>query len=227
MNNSKGKQAYEHVIEYIGQQVEEGKLKKGDKIPAERNMVELLGIGRNSIREALEILDILGIVERRQGSGTYIRKNFDSWFSGPMSIAFMLSDTGKREIFEFRNMIEVEMATIAAERITDDEIEELKDCYEKLISIDDDFINAKYDNKFHSLLARATKNIILINSYNAMEDMMNMLIYDVRTRGVQLEGKDLLVRIHRDVYEAVADRNPAEAREAMKRHMAAVRKYHK
>ncbi|SHI51626.1 GntR family transcriptional regulator, transcriptional repressor for pyruvate dehydrogenase complex [Dethiosulfatibacter aminovorans DSM 17477] len=225
MNNSKDKQAYEHVIEYIGQQVEEGRLKKGDKIPTERKLVEILEIGRNSIREALEILDMLGIVERRQGSGTYIRKDFDSWFSGPMSIAFMLSDTGKHEIFEFRNMIEVEMATIAAERITDDEIEELKDCYEKLINIDDEFINAKYDNKFHSLLARATKNIILINSYNAMEYMMDMLIYDVRTRGILSEGKDLLVRIHREVCEAVVERNPVEAREAMKRHMTEVRKY--
>ena len=226
MKNSKDKQAYERVIEYIGQEVEEGKLNKGDKIPTERKMVEILGIGRNSIREALEILDILGIVERKQGNGTYIRSEFNSWFSGPMSIAFMLSDTGKSEIFEFRNMIEVEMATIAAERITDDEIEELKDSYEKLINTDDEFINAKYDNRFHSILAKATKNIILINSYNDMEDMMNMLIFDVRARGIKSEGKELIVRIHRDVCQAIAERNPTEAREAMKRHMAAVRKYH-
>lgn len=227
MKNKKDKQAYEKVIEYIGQQVEEGILCKGDKVTTERKLVEILGIGRNSIREALEILDIIGIVERKQGDGTYIRKEFESWFSGPMSIAFMLSDTGKNEIFEFRNMIEVEIATLAAERITDGEIEELKECYGKLINMDDEIISAKYDNKFHGLLARATKNIIIINSYNAMEYMMNMMIYDIRARGILSEGYELMVIIHKDIFEAVVDRNPEEARKAMKRHMDALRKYHK
>lgn len=222
----KNKQAYEMVIEYIGQQVEEGNLCKGYKIPTERKLVEILGIGRNSIREALEILEIIGIVDRKQGDGTYIREEFDSWFSGPMSIAFMLSDTDENEIYEFRNMIEVEIATLAAERITDDEIKVLENCYDKLINRDDEIINAKYDNKFHSLLARATKNTIIINSYNAMEYMMNMMIYDIRAKGILSEGYELMVRIHRDVFEAVVNRDPETARKAMKLHMESVRKYH-
>lgn len=222
----KNKQAYEMVIEYIGQQVEEGNLCKGYKIPTERKLVEILGIGRNSIREALEILEIIGIVDRKQGDGTYIKDEFDSWFSGPMSIAFMLSDTDKNEIFEFRNMIEVEIATLAAERITDDEIKVLKNCYDKLINRNDEIINAKYDNKFHGLLARATKNTIIINSYNAMEYMMNMLIYDIRAKGILSEGYELMVRIHKDVFEAVVNRDSETARKAMKSHMDSVRKYH-
>lgn len=126
------KQIHYKVIEYIQTEVEEGRLLKGDKIPSEREMVDILGIGRNSIREALKILDILGIVDRRQGVGSYINDSFDSWFSKPMSVAIMLSETSKNEIFEFRNMIEVKIAKLAADRITEEEIGELTACYEKM-----------------------------------------------------------------------------------------------
>ncbi|WP_175548493.1 FadR/GntR family transcriptional regulator [Dethiosulfatibacter aminovorans] len=156
MDNNR-KQAYYKVIEYISDQVEKGALGKGDRVPSEREMVDFLGIGRNSIREALKILDILGVVDRRQGDGTYIKDRFDKWFSRPMSVAIMLSETSRKEVFEFRNMIEVEIASLAAERITDEEIEELTECYDEMTRTEDQEISTEYDLKFHSILAKASK----------------------------------------------------------------------
>jgi len=220
------KPIYFQVIEYINQQVDLGLLRKGDKIPTERQLVEILGIGRNSIREALKILDIIGIIDRRQGDGSYIREEFDNWFSEPMSIAFMLSDTNKKEIFEFRNMIEVEIATLAAQRITDEEIEELKTCYDELCRKNDQLESTKYDKEFHSLLAKASKNMIIMNAYNAMDYMLDQFIYDIRADAFKHEGKDLALNIHQDIYEAVINRNSKEAREAMKKHMDVIRRYY-
>lgn len=227
MEDIKDKKVYEKVIDYIKNEVEEGKLGKGDKIPTERKLVEILGIGRNSIREALKILDIIGLVERRQGDGTYIKKEFNNWFSQPMSIAFMLSDTSQNEIFEFRDMIEVEIATLAAERITDDEIRELEECYNNLISITDQIENVKYDKKFHSIIARASKNLIIINSYNAMSYMLDLFIYTSRTEVFIKEGSELLNRLHKDIYYGVIERNPEKAGEAMRKHMDVIKKYYK
>lgn len=220
------KQAYYKVIQYINEQVEKGVLGKGDKIPSERNMIELLGIGRNSIREALKILDILGVVDRRQGDGTYIMDNFDKWFSKPMSVAIMLSETSMKEVFEFRNMIEVEIASLAAERITDVEIEELTECYNNMKCTNDQAEVTLYDKKFHGILAKASKNIIIINSYNAMDYMLSLFIYDVRMEAFKNEGLDLTARVHNELYNAVIERNPLFAAEAMKDHMDVVRRYY-
>lgn len=221
-----GKQAYYKVIEYINDQVGEGKLSKGDRVPSERELVELLGIGRNSIREALKILDILGVVDRRQGDGTYINDRFDKWFSRPMSVAIMLSETSKKEVFEFRNMIEVEIAALAAERITDEEIEELTECYDQMTRTEDQEISTEYDLKFHSILAKASKNNIIINSYNAMDYMLDLFIYDIRVAAYNNEGSEIAARIHDELYRAVIARNPVLAAEAMKAHMEVIRRYY-
>jgi GntR family transcriptional repressor for pyruvate dehydrogenase complex len=220
------KQAYYKVIEYINEQVLNEKLGKGDRIPSERDMVDLLGIGRNSIREALKILDILGVVDRRQGEGTFIQDRFDKWFSKPMSVALMLSETSKKEIFEFRNMIEVEIASLAAERITDDEIEELTKCYDEMINTEDQEIRTEYDMKFHSILAKASKNIIIINSYNAMDYMLDLFIYEIRVVAFNNEGSEITAKVHENLYKAVIARDPKWALEAMKEHMEVVRRYY-
>lgn len=227
MKRKNDEQIFYQVIEYFIQEIKAGNLSKGDKIPTERHLVEILGIGRNSIREALKILDIVGILDRKQGDGTYIRKEFDNWFSEPMSIAVMLSDMSKNEVFEFRNMIEVEIATLAADRITDAEIEDLKACYEIMIGVDDEVINAKYDKKFHRILAKASQNIIIINSYNAMDYLLDLFIYDIRKVAFNNMGKELVINVHKDILEAISNRNSKDAREAMKKHMDIIKTYYR
>jgi GntR family transcriptional repressor for pyruvate dehydrogenase complex len=111
--------AYYKVIDYIADEIKKGNLKKGEKIPTERQLVKSLNIGRNSIREALRILQLTGLISRRQGDGTYINKEFNNFFSEPMVIIFMLTENKGEDIYEFRNMIEKEVARLAAERITE------------------------------------------------------------------------------------------------------------
>ena len=224
---TRDKKVYEKVIEYIELQVNQGLLKKGDKIPPERHLVEILGIGRNSIREALKILNIIGLLERRQGDGTYIRESFDEWFSEPMSIAFLLSENSRNEIFEFRNMVEVEIATLAAERITQGELDTLAKCYNHMLRVVDEVESAKYDKLFHYTLAKASKNLIIISSYNAMSRMMDLFIHDIREEVFQASGEDLVRAIHQEVFEAMMMKDPVKARKAMKGHMDVIKNFYK
>lgn len=226
MSTKESKPMYLQVIEYISRQVEIGELQKGDKLPTERKLVEILGVGRNSIREALKVLDMIGIVDRRQGDGTYIKEDFSNWFTEPMCLAFMLSDTKRREIFQFRNMIEVEIATLAAQRITDEELAKLEACYRKLIETENQEASARYDKNFHSILAKATKNMVIVNAYNAMDCMLDLFIYDIRKEAYSDAGKDLSVKIHQDILEAIMKRDAKQARKAMKRHMDIVKRYY-
>ena len=225
MKHDADKQVYLQVIEYIGDLIDQGELKKGDKIPPERHLVEQLGVGRNSIREALKVLDIIGIVNRIQGSGTYIREEFDNWFSEPMYISFMLTDNSMNEIFEFRNMIEIEIATLAAERISDEQIRELEECYRVFDSDADEVVKTEYDIKFHHILVKASNNIIIMSSYNAMNYMLNVFIYNLRISAYSDVDKQLIFSIHENLYHAMRDRDPVRARAAMKEHMEVVKKY--
>lgn len=218
------KNVYYQLIDYIKNEVCEGRLGKGDKIPPERKLTEILGIGRNSVREALKILDIVGLVERRQGDGTYIKEYFDDWFSEPMSIALMLSETSKDEIFEFRDMIEIEIAVLAAERITDDEIEELKRCFDLYMDSSNELESSKYDKQIHYIIAKASKNPIIINTYNAMSYMLDLFLHDIRSIVHEKEGKDILYKMHKDVVDSVINRDPLKAGISMKMHMDIVRK---
>lgn len=226
MDHNTDKQVYLQVIEYIGNLIDEGKLTRGDKIPPERKLVEQLGVGRNSIREALKVLDIIGIVDRKQGNGTFIREEFDHWFSEPMYIAFMLSENSMNEIFEFRNMIEVEIATLAAKRITDKEIKELEACYKIFNSEVDEVVKTQYDIKFHHILSKASKNIIIINSYNAMNHMLNVFVYNLRVSAYNDVGRQLAFDVHENLYQAIIARNPEKARKAMREHMDVVKRYY-
>ena len=72
----KNTKVYEQVIDQIKNMIDEGNLKKGDKLPSERSLVEQLKISRASIREALRALEVIGLIECRQGEGSYIRTNF-------------------------------------------------------------------------------------------------------------------------------------------------------
>lgn len=221
------KKVYEKVIEYIDSQVNQGLLKKGDKIPPERQLVEILGISRNATREALKILTIVGLLERRQGDGTYIRESFDECFSEPMSIAFLLSENRRDEVFEFRNMVEVEIATLAAERITKSELQALTDCYQNLVNAVDEVESVKYDKLFHYIIAKASKNLIIISSYNAMSQMMDLFIHDIREEAFQGSGEDFVSSIHKEVFESIYAKDSPRARKAMKSHMDTIKKFYK
>lgn len=127
----KNTKVYEQVINQIKEMIQDGTLKKGDKLPSERDLVEQLHVSRTSIREALRVLEIVGIVECKQGEGNFIRTNFNDTLLEPLSIMFMLNDCKLEEIFELRKVIEIETAALSAERITDEELKKTRKYFRK------------------------------------------------------------------------------------------------
>ena len=104
--DNKYTQEYDKAIKYIYDMMAQGKVGIGDKLPAERVIAEELGIGRNSIREALSILGGMGIIERRQGSGNYISPNIGKSISQTIKMMIALKGVSVKEVCTFRRLME-------------------------------------------------------------------------------------------------------------------------
>jgi GntR family transcriptional repressor for pyruvate dehydrogenase complex len=217
---------YYKVMGYLSEKIRLNEIKKGDQLPTERDLAELLGVSRASIRESYKILSIIGLLENRPGSGTFIKDEYDEWPEEPMAIVLKLTDTTTDDVFEFRRMIEVEIATLAAERITDGEIEKLKSCYEEMVNAKSEVEKSRKDKKFHYLIAKASKNSIILNAYNAMAPMIQLFTYNIRNVVIENEKEDILETLHGEIFKAIVNRDKNKARESMKIHMDMINKYY-
>ena len=99
---NKTNRAYEVVIEAIKKKIKNGEIKKGEKLRPEREIAEDLGVSRASVREAVRALDVIGLIESRQGAGNYIKETFEESLIQPLSVMFLLEQNDFTEINEFR-----------------------------------------------------------------------------------------------------------------------------
>lgn len=121
----KNMKVYEQVVDQIKEMVRVGQIKKGDKLPTERVMAEELQVSRTSIREAMRALEVVGLIESRQGAGNYIREEFDDVLLEPLSIVFMLQNGTNKDIFELREVLELSTIFLSVMRISDEELKKL------------------------------------------------------------------------------------------------------
>jgi GntR family transcriptional repressor for pyruvate dehydrogenase complex len=222
----KNTKVYEQVIEQIKGMIAEGTLKKGDQLPSERDLGEQLHVSRTSIREALRAMEIIGIIECKQGGGNFVRENFENNLFEPLSMMFMLEKGDPMEIIELRKIIEVETVALAATRITKEEIESIGKIIEELKHSTNEDSAVKIDKRFHYEIAKASKNSLIISILNAISSLMDAYIKDARTKIlVEESNRVLLADQHEKVYLALKKHNAAEAVEAMKQHLDFANKY--
>lgn len=224
----KSTKVYEQVIEQIKGMIVGGNLKKGDKLPSERELVEHLQVSRTSIREALRALQIIGLIECRQGEGNYIRNNVENSLFEPLSIMFMLQESTPSEIIEIRKILEVETVALAAHRISNEELEDIEMLIKALKSSDNENNSVKIDKKFHYLIAQASRNYLIVNILNAISSLMDSYIKEARKRILLDENnRELLSKQHEDIYEALKSRNAKKAADSMKKHLDFANEYYK
>lgn len=223
---SKSTKVYEQVMERIKKMILDKSLKRGDKLPSERELVEQFQVSRTSIREALRALQIIGLVECKQGGGNYIRHNFENSLFEHLSIMFMLQECNTIEIIEVRKVIEVGIAEMAANRITNGELASLEiliDMYGKSL---DEEENVKIDRKFHYEIAQASGNYLISNILKAISSLIDTFIKDARKKIlVEKRNSEILAKQHRDIYEALKKHNSKKASEAMKKHLEFISEY--
>lgn len=222
----KNTKVYEQVIDQIKDMINKGTLTKGDKLPSERNLVEQLKVSRTSIREALRALEVIGLIECRQGEGNYIRASFQDNLFEPLSIMFMLEGSNPEAIWELRKIMEVEASGLAAKRITDEQLKELKEITERFMNCENEDINADIDKEFHHKIAECSGNVLIFNILNTVSTLVDHFIVDARKLILVQEGnKEILFSQHNEVYLSMKKHNSEASRKAMREHLDFANKY--
>ncbi|MCR4442928.1 MAG: FadR/GntR family transcriptional regulator [Peptococcaceae bacterium] len=212
---------YEQVIEQIKEMIYNGSLKRGDKLPSERELRSQFHVSRASIREAFRVMEMIGLIESRPGEGTFIREHRNGMALEPLSLILMLEDDLALELLELRRVLEIDCVRLAAERVTEEELAEMK----KHIGIMEESAGheehcVKADAKFHFTIAKASKNRVLYDVMMAISQAMDFHIKNTRTKLVSdRETMMNFIRQHYSIFEGLREGNSEKAMKAMRDHL--------
>ena len=165
---------YEHIVDQIRALIREGRWTPGDQIPPERELAERFRVSRTSVREALRALEMQGVIESRQGGGTFVRTADTEALVPPLAAAILRGRRELDEVLEVRELIEPGIARLAATRATAEhvaELESLLDRQRACIADGRPFVDE--DTAFHYTLARAADNHILLRLHNVILDLLS------------------------------------------------------
>ena len=196
------------VVNEIERHIKEGVWKVGDKIPAEPELVEQFGVSRNTLREAIQALIHAGMLEAKQGDGTYIVSNdrLSAIISKKMNNADII------EILEVRNLIEKEVARKACLKASEEQINELSRYFELRNRAYEDWQDAiKADMDFHLYIAEIAGNKLLSDLYKSMYFNLSTLI-EVYFQETKYHKQD---ELHRGLFEAIKARDAEGAAEVI------------
>lgn len=205
----------QRAADQIAEMIADRQLKAGDKLPNEFEMASQLNVGRGTIREAVKILVSRNVVEIRRGSGTFVCDN-PGVLEDPFGFAFV-EDKQKLalDLCEFRMVVEPEMAAMAAERATGEEIMRMEEAakeVEELCLQNKDHMEK--DIIFHELIAQSTNNQVMPNIIPVIQSAIGLFI-TVTDSSLKKET----VETHRMVMDAIKAHDPEAAKEAMMRHL--------
>lgn len=214
------KKAYEDIVSQIRTLIEEGKLKRNDQLPSERDLSETFRVSRTTVREAIRTLESMRLLQSRQGDGTYVLASSEESLIQPLAAALFNEKDDIRDIFYIRKIIEPHVAELAAENATPLEMEELERILEKqeaCIRHGENIIET--DSAFHNLMVRATKNRVMERLIVTLIDLLKksreqyLLGDENDERAIRsLEG-------HRRVLAAVKNGDGKAARRSMLKHL--------
>lgn len=217
--------ASEIVCTKIKERVQEGIWKTGSRLPSESDLADMFGVNRLTVRMAIQKLNALGVLETRTGSGTYVVEfNFEDFIAGISE--FYMQPELLNDVEEFRRLLELECASLAIERGTEEELEELRrlvevyggqvrECY-AVNTLEAYKLLAKLDIDVHQHICKMSHNALYLYSFSvARESIYQYLMIINKQRLDHWKNQDVTVdaiknahvEIHMDLYEAIRDKN--------------------
>lgn len=210
---------YQQVAGAIASAITDGQYPIGSRLPSERDLAEEFGVSRPTVREAMIALEIRGLVEARHGSGIYVMEGAEAG-APPLDL-----DIGAFELTEARRLFEGEACALAASVITDEELAELETILADMVGENSlaTSIGEQADRRFHLTIARATRNTAILMVVETLWDIRyrSPLCAAMLTRARQV-GVRPLIEDHREILDALIQRDPAAARQVMRAHLGRV-----
>jgi len=209
----------EQVVTFVRRLIERGRLRPGDRLPAERDLATRIGVSRPTLRAGLHSLAALGVVHSKHGSGTYIPDRPPALRTEPLSFLAALHGFTREEMHEARRILEVEAAGLAAERATPAQLATLTDEVAGMFaSLAERQVFLVHDVNFHRGIAAASGNPIIA----ALVEMVSAMYYERRVqtvaRAAESDLKDA-AEAHRRIFQAIKARDVDGARQHMNAHL--------
>jgi len=218
------KKISEEIVTQIKALISEGELKPGERVPSERELASLLGVSRPSVREAIMVLEAMGLVESRQGGGTFVLSLTEASMADPLSSLVEKNPKMLYALAEVRMGLETWSAYLAAERATDDDIARMEELYQEMKrQASNGGWQPDIDAKFHYAITAAAHNTIQLHVLNTIQELFHTTIMVALMEFYQKEGYiALLMKHHLAILEAIRCHDAEAAREAMREHLALV-----
>lgn len=217
----KPKKISAQIAEQIRESILNGEFSPGEKLPPERELTELFGVSRPSVREALNLLASSGLVMSYQGGGTVVQSLIDADQDNALSELIRTQRERALEVIEVRKSMEASTAYFAAQRATPEDISRMEDIISRMdLQLKNKKPLEELDARLHLNIARATHNIIWLHLMQGLFDAMKDFQRGV-WRNVYSQGDDtrLLFAHHRLIVTAIREKNAEAARKAMMEHL--------
>ena len=214
---------------YFADEILEGRLKRGDQIESDRELAKKLNVGRSAVREALKVLDVLGMIDIRLGQGTYITSRETNFFSVPLSWSLFLDGAQVKSILQVRGALELRAVQLAAQCEDKNKLDKLTDIYyrmQKTFQESKDSDNLQHalqetldaDIEFHTCIAECSGNPIILSMLTTIRNFLKRVS---GTGMVDAEQLQAVVEEHQKLYGAIISSNVEAATETMMKHLAA------
>ena len=211
---------YEGIVRQIQDLIGARHLAPGDRLPGERELADALSVSRASVREALRVLHYIGVVDVHPGEGTFVATTPPTPLD-PSMYSQLSERTALLDLVEARRILEDGIVHFAARRATKDDLDALE---EFLASREPELDSGKHDVasdlQFHTMLAEATGNMVLVS---AMRHLNEMWLQAREKTGRKDTTPRKALRFHRQILAAIRRRQPAAARRALRRHLEDMR----
>ncbi|MFB7711493.1 FadR/GntR family transcriptional regulator [Streptomyces sp. NPDC056105] len=210
---------YEQVLDRLRAYVAEGGLRAGDRLPPERDLAARLGVSRASVKQAIVVLEVQGLVEARHGGGTYLMR--DSLDAEPVE---HMVERRRRlpDVLEAREALETKLAELAAERRTDEDLAALRTALDRMAAdIEEGGHGVEGDRLFHAAVTASAHSALLAEFMRSIADQVT----ESRTESLRQPRRPARsLAQHRAILEAIETGRPAQAAAAMRRHVRTVAK---
>ena len=223
-NAVQAKSVSQLIVEQIQDMIFRGELKSGDQLPPERELSERLSVSRPALREALKALEVMGLVESHQGSGTFIVNKVENQYLMPLSLSFKLDEGKLSDILAFRQMIETYTVSAAASLASEEDIEELQRLHEELSGEEDMSVMSKADRAFHNRIAQISGNPLIMNTLSSASHLLDVFASEsTRLSFFEDDNRENTISEHQEILDAIRARDPERAEKAIKHHFSNIR----
>lgn len=206
------------LTDYFAERMLNGSLSKGEQIESDRQLSKKLDTSRSAIREALKVLQIMGMIDIRPGQGTYIASQSTEFFAIPLSWALFLNVDEISYIIEVRNALESKAVELASKSTNEKNLAKLTECFnESTKALQEENLEKflEEDINFHLVIAECSENSLIFSLLSTIQNLLKQ----ISSTGLKsMEEARAVYREHQDIYGAILLNDGRKAKESMKKH---------